>query len=144
DAAAVGNRGAGGGEVELPDEVVHGEAPGVPRHGDGVPCGGPLERPVPPAATDVAAPEPADPGGVALGGAVLGFVLAAISLHTAPAAVPVVVAAAAALVEALQVRIEQVVYSSASLPPATPPWWFQSSASNLGGGRWDAGAGKYL
>ena len=110
---AVG-RGAGG-EVELPDEAVHGQAPGVACRGraGGLPRGGPLE----PLA---AAPE-ADPCCAAVGGALLGLVLAAVGavgLDAAPAAVPVVVALVGGVepVQPLQVevRVEQVVRVAAA------------------------------
>jgi hypothetical protein len=115
--AAGGARRAGG-EVELADEAVHGQAPGVARHGRSggrVPSGGPLE-PLPPVGSGGAEADP----GAAVGGALLRLVLAAVGAvgpHAAAAAVPVVQAVVGG-VEAVQplqveVRVEQVVVAAA-------------------------------
>ena len=128
--AAGGARRAGG-EVELADEAVHGQAPGVARQGCGgrLPRGGPLE-PLPPVGgggNGSLAPE-ADPG-AAVGGALVRLVLAAVGavgLHAAPTAVPVVVAVVGGVepVQPLQVkvRVEQVlVAASAAVEVAAAP-----------------------
>lgn len=101
-------------EVELPDEAVHGEAPGVTgqRRGGRLPRGVPLDA-LPPLAA-VGGPE-ADPAAGVVG-ALLRLVLAAVGavgLDAAPAAVPFVVAVVGGVepVQPLQVqvRVEQVI-----------------------------------